>query len=221
MKIAIIAALHGELRPLAREWKQLDADTWSGEIGGHSVFAIAGGVGQASAARAVERALAEANPEVLVSYGWTGALTCAVKPPSACVINEVVDDSSGERFAASISDGYRLITLDHVALSTEKRALAGKHQAVLVDMEAAAVARIAKERKLPFYAFKGISDGYLDELPDFSLFMENGKLKMPSFLAHVAVRPRYWGSLQRLNKMTRASAESLAALAQEFLRQSL
>jgi adenosylhomocysteine nucleosidase len=221
MKIAIIAALHGELRPLAREWKQLDADTWSGEIGEHSVFAIAGGVGQAAAARATERALAEMSPDVLISYGWTGALTCAVKPPAACVINEVVDDSTGERFASAATDGYRLITLDHVALSTEKRALAGKHQAVLVDMEAAAVARIAAERQLRFYAFKGISDGYLDELPDFSRFMSNGKLKMPSFLAYVAVRPRYWGALRRLDKMTRAAAESLAALVQESLRQQL
>lgn len=221
MKIAIIAALHGELRPLVRGWAEAGPDAWTGEIGGHSVFAIAGGIGQAAATRAAERALAEVNPDVLISYGWTGALTCAVKPPSACVINEVVDDSTSERFVSSARDGYRLITLDHVVLSTEKRALAMKHQAVLVDMEAAAVARIAASRQLRFHAFKGISDGYLDELPDFNRFMSDGKLNMPPFLVYVAVRPKYWASLRRLGKMTRAAAESLADLARESLRQSL
>jgi len=159
---------------------------------------------------------------VLVSYGWAGALTCAVKPPEACVISEIVDAASGEHFATASVDGFRLITLDRVARYDEKRALAQKHQAVLVDMEAAAVARMAVARRIPFYCFKGISDGYLDRLPDFSRFInDSGELRVPAFLSYVALRPNYWASLRRLGVNSSAAASAVADLMKENLKQPL
>jgi adenosylhomocysteine nucleosidase len=221
-KIAIIAALPGELKPLVRGWRQRGKNLWAGRIGDHEAFAMAGGIGAAAARRAVERALAEGNPSALVSFGWAGALTCAVKPPDACVISEVVDDASGERFATANPDGFRLITLDRVARYDEKRALAQKHQAVLVDMEAAAVARMAVARGVPFYCFKGISDGYLDRLPDFSRFINgSGDLRMAAFLSYVALHPLYWPSMRRLGANSSAAAKAVAGLMEENLKQSL
>jgi adenosylhomocysteine nucleosidase len=218
-KIAIIAALPGELKPLVGSgWQQPERHLWTGKIHGHECLAIAGGIGAAAAARAAERAIALANPDVLVSYGWVGALTCAVKPPAACVINEVVDAQTGERFPTHSREGYRLITLDHVARANEKRGLASTHQAVLVDMEAATVARIAAQHNLAFYCFKGISDGYTDELPDFSRFISpQGELKMAPFLLDAAVHPRYWSSLLRLGKQSSAAATGLSSLIQQSL----
>jgi adenosylhomocysteine nucleosidase len=219
-KIAIIAALSGELKPLVRGWQQRGKNLWARQIGDHEAIAIAGGIGAAAARRAVERAFAEGNPGALISFGWAGALTCAVKPPDACVISEIVDDTSGERFKTASTDGFRLITLDRVARYDEKRALAQKHQAVLVDMEAAAVARMAIERGIPFYCFKGISDGYLDRLPDFSRFISgSGELRMPAFLFYVALRPQYWASLWRLGANSSAAAIGLADLATATLKQ--
>lgn len=219
-KIAIIAALPGELKPLVRGWEQRRRNLWAGRVGDCDAIAVAGGMGARAAGRAVERVLAEANPDVLVSYGWAGALTCAVKAGAACVISEVVEDGTGERFATANSDGYRLITLDRVARSDEKRALAQKHQAVLVDMEAATVARMAAARGVPFYCFKGISDGYADRLPDFNRFVdtERGELKMGSFVAYAAVRPVYWGSLWRMGKNSGVAAHGLVELVKGSLR---
>jgi adenosylhomocysteine nucleosidase len=218
-KIAIIAALPGELKPLVGSgWQQPERRVWRGRIHSHECIAIAGGIGAAAAARAAERAIALANPDVLVSYGWVGALTCAVKPPSACIINEVVDAQTGERFPTLSREGYRLITLDHVARADEKRGLASTHQAVLVDMEAATVARIAAQHNLAFDCFKGISDGYTDELPDFSRFISpQGELKMAPFLLDAAVHPRYWSSLLRLGRQSRAAATGLSSLIQQSL----
>jgi adenosylhomocysteine nucleosidase len=217
--IAIIAALPGELKPLVRGWQQRGRNVWAGRIGEVEAVAIAGGMGAAAAERAVERVFAEAEPDTLVSYGWAGALTCAVKPSAACVISEVVDDRSGERFATNSRDGYRLITLDHVARADEKRGLAAKHQAVLADMEAAAVARIAAEKGVEFYCFKGISDGYTDQIPDFSGFMNDaGELRMGAFFAYALVHPRYWPSLQRLGRNSKAAASGLAGLAGKWLK---
>jgi adenosylhomocysteine nucleosidase len=221
-KIAIIAALPDELKPLVRGWQQPDRNLWQGRIGDHDTVAIAGGMGAEAAARAVVRAFTVIEPEALVSYGWTGALTCAVKPPAACVITEVIDDVSGERFATRSSEGYKLITLDHVVRGDEKRRLAEKHRAVLADMEAATVARLAAGRDLAFYCFKGISDGYNDELPDFNSYIgSDGQLKMAPFLAHAALHPKYWPSLRRLGSNSKESATKLAQLVSESLSQTL
>lgn len=221
-KVAIIAALPGELKSLVEEWQQSEHNIWAGTIHGIDAVAIAGGIGAAAAERAVTRALAYGNPDAIVSYGWAGALTCAVKPPAACVINEVVEAASGESFATASADGYRLITLDHVAHVDEKRGLAAKFQSVIVDMEAATVARASIARGIPFYCFKGISDGYTDRLPDFSRFIDtDGQLRMGAFLAHVASHPQYWPALTRLSRSSREAASELSGLIRQSLSNSL
>jgi adenosylhomocysteine nucleosidase len=221
-RIAIIAALPGELKPLVQGWKQTGKHAWTGMIGGHACIAIAGGMGAAAANRAVAQANSEFHPNVLVSYGWAGALTCALKPGMAASISEVVDLQSGKRFATGDSAGTRLLTLNRVARLHEKRKLAERNQAVLVDMEAAAVARLASQQKSRFYCFKGVSDGYTDRLPDFSRFISwEGELRMPAFLAYIGMRPWYWPSLVKLGTASRAAASALATLAQESLTQSL
>lgn len=221
-RIAIIAALPGELKPLVRGWERRGHDLWAGRVANCEAVAIAGGIGAAAARRAAERALGEFKCSVLVSYGWAGALTCAVKPPQACAISEVIDAGTGERFVTDHPGGYRLITLDRVARADEKRGLAAQHQAVLVDMEAAAVARVAAAGSVSFYCFKGISDGYNDRLPDLSRFIDGeGRLRMAALLAHVAMRPKYWASMQRLGMNSGAAATALVSLAEEGLKRSL
>lgn len=221
-RIAIIAALPGELKPLVRGWERRGRNEWVGRLGEHDVIAVAGGIGAGAARRAAERVLVVLKPDMLISYGWCGALTCAVKPPGACAISDVIDAGTGERFVTDYPDGYRLITLDRVAHVDEKRGLAQKHQGVLVDMEAAAVARVAQERQVGFYSFKGVSDGYQDRLPDFSRFINGeGELRMTALLAHVAVRPRYWPAMRRLGKNSSAAASVLSSFVQQALKQAL
>lgn len=217
-KIAIIAAMPGELKPLVRGWQQPAPNVWMGTIGETEAVAVAGGMGTAAAQRAIEQAAAVLNPDALISYGWVGALTCAVKPPSSCVISEVVDAASNEQFATKNQQGYKLITLDHVARPDEKRALAAKFQAVLVDMEAATVARAAVARGVDFYCFKAVSDGYNDNLPDFNRFMDgHGNLRIGALVAYAALRPKYWASLKRLGTNSNAAAASLAKLVKESI----
>lgn len=221
-RIAIIAALPGELKPLVRGWQQRGKNVWVGRIGECEVVAAAGGIGARAVERAAERVLGGGNLDALVSYGWAGALTCAVKPPTTCAISEVIDAEGGEQFATKLAKGYRLITLDHVARADEKRGLAEKYQSVLVDMEAASVARIAAERNIPFYCFKGISDGYTDQIPDFSLFIDNeGQLKTATLLIHTASRPKYWASMRRLGKNSSEAARGLAEMVRKSLPQLL
>lgn len=221
-RVAIIAALPGELAPLVRGWKATAKDVWTGSVGEHACIAIAGGMGAAAANRAVALARSEFQPNVLVSYGWAGALTCSVKAGMACTISEVVDTTSGKHFETGDPAGVRLLTLNHVARGPEKRKLAERHQAALADMEAAAVARLARQQRLKFFCYKGISDGYLDRLPDFSRFISaEGQLRMPAFLGYTAIRPWYWAPLARMGAASRAAAAALATLATAELQKSL
>ena len=65
---------------------------------------------------------------------------------------------------------YWLATSPTVADEPEKRRLASTYNAALVDMEAAAIARLAAMRGIPFYCIKGVSDALADHLPDFNRF---------------------------------------------------
>ena len=216
-RIGIVAALPAELHPLVREWPRTD-QVYIGHVAGIQCFAACEGIGEMAAARSISaiRAAAEQDGplDALVSYGWAGALSCGVRPPGVYSVAEVVDSRTGERFRTSgwhSEAPLRLVTLDHVARKEEKRALAERYQAVLVDMEAATVARLARARNLPFLCLRGVSDAYSDELPDFNRFLTpRGQLRTAAFALHALLRPRTWAPLVELNRNSRAAAEALA-----------
>lgn len=217
-RIGIVAALPGELKPLVSGWKKLDENAWTGVVAGRECMAVAGGMGRDAATRACERIFAAGPVDALISVGWAGAMSCGVKPPEAYEVKEVVEPRTGERFSTGQEQGLRLATLDHVAGVKEKRQLAEKFGAVLVDMEAATVARLARDRDVAFLCCKGISDGSTDLLPDFSRFISSkGQMRMPAFLAHVAVRPRYWKSLARMGANSAKAAVALRGLVEEAI----
>lgn len=217
-RVGIVAAMPGELKPLVSGWKKLDGNAWTGVVAGHECVAVAGGMGRDEATRACERVFATGPVDVLISMGWAGALSCGVKPPHAFEVKEVVDTQTGERFLTGQEQGLRLVTLDHVAGVKEKRELAESYRAVLVDMEAATVARLALARSVPFLCCKGISDGSTDVLPDFSRFISRtGQMQMGAFLAHVAVRPRYWRNLARMGSNSQKAAVALRGVIEEVI----
>jgi adenosylhomocysteine nucleosidase len=175
-------------------------------------------MGRDAATQACERIFAAGPVDALMSVGWAGALSCGVKPPDAYEVKEVVETQTDERFFTGQEQGLRLVTLDHVAGVKEKRRLAESYRAVLVDMEAATVARLAQVRDVTFLCCKGISDSSTDVLPDFSRFISaKGQMRMGAFLAHVAVRPRYWGNLARMGQNSQKAAVALGRLIEEVV----
>lgn len=220
-KIGIIAALAGELKPLVKGWQQR-GKLYFGRIGETDCIAIAGGIGAEAATRACEQVLAEGGIEALVSYGWAGSLSCGIKPPSAVAIYDIIDSRTGDRFVTELPSGHRLVTLDHVARPEEKRQIAQEYQAPLVDMEAAAVARIAAARNIAFYCFKGVSDAANDKLPDFNPFLgEDGQLKMPAFIGYALLHPSYWSALKQLGKQSQSAALNLETIITQSLGKTL
>jgi adenosylhomocysteine nucleosidase len=216
LRIGIIAALPGELKPLVRDWPRTD-QVFCGQIGAAECYAACEGMGAAAATRSFAALRTAAGElDILVSYGWAGALTCAVKPAQVYAISQVVDARTGERFTAEVPatvpmTSYRLVSLDHVALKPEKRTLAERYGAVLVDMEAATVGRLARAHGAGFLCLRGVSDGDSDDLPDFNRFITPaGQLRTTAFALHALLRPGSLGLLLELGRNSRAAAEALA-----------
>lgn len=232
-RLGIIAALRSELQPLVRNWRPLPlrSDTkgdaaWLGQIGPTRCFAVVAGMGQNAAARACSLAgsiaAEQGGLDGLVSIGWAGAISCGVFPGRPYWIAEAVDASTEERFPANVASSTGaplvLVTSDRVAQPPEKRRLAERFHAVLVDMEAAAVARFARDCGLQFYCLKAVSDTATENLPDFTRYTDAyGKLRIGALLTGIALQPKYWRPMLRMGKNSKIGARALAAELERFL----
>jgi adenosylhomocysteine nucleosidase len=218
-RIGIVAALPGELTPLVRGWNASEVEgtvihrTIMDET---ELIAVCCGIGREPAARACMLAQASGPLTALVSIGWAGALSCGMKAGQAYTVNEVVDIATGERYeTASEQSGpatVRLLTAKRIVRKDEKRQLAENYAAMLVDMEASTVARLARVHELPFYCVKAVSDGANESLPDMNPFLtRSGQMKISSLVASVVVRPQYWRAMARMGSNSSKAAVALAA----------
>ena len=224
MRIGVIAALPGELKPLVRGRQKMPVARgsgvamWEWELRGNQVVAVCAGMGAAAARRAFTAAEFAGSLDAVVSIGWAGALTELATPGKCYAVSEIIDSLTGERFSAN-SVGERLVTTAHVADAAEKHRLAMSYGAKLVDMEAAVVARLAQMRGIPMFCFKAVSDGLGASLPDLNPFIDlDGKMRMPAFLAHIAMRPQYWAPLAQLGRNSSVAAKALATVTEAFLK---
>ena len=113
---------------------------------------------------------------------------------------------------------YGLATSPRVADEAEKRRLAATYKAALVDMEAAAIARLAAMRGIPFYCIKGVSDGFDEKLPDLNRFLTpDGRFQTVRFALYALIRPWYWPALVRMGENSRKASQSIAKSLLELL----
>jgi adenosylhomocysteine nucleosidase len=215
-RIAIIAAMPAEVKPLVRGWqhsRQSGVDLWRWRFDGGEWIAACAGAGVNAATRAFVEAEKGGEVSTVISTGWAGALRSDLAPGKAHDVATVIDALTGERFTTACPpNDFWLVTSPKVADHHEKQRLAETYQAALVEMEAAGVARLARMRGIPFYCIKGISDGYSDNLPDFNRFISvNGHFQLARFVFFVLIRPWYWPSLIRMGENSRKAARNLAA----------
>ncbi len=231
-RVGVIAALPGELKPLVHGWQPVPLAgarkgeaAWLSRADSVECVAVRAGIGSEAAARACEIAAQRGAPlDTLISVGWAGALSCGIHPGEAYAVNEVVDARTEEHFetGSPLPQGsgvpLKLVSTDHIVGYTEKRRLAGLHSAVLVDMEAATVARFALSRHIAFYCLKAISDEIADVLPDFGRYTgSDGHLRVGALLGHVAIRPKYWPAMLRIGQNARTGAQAIAGALGPFL----
>jgi adenosylhomocysteine nucleosidase len=222
-RTAIVAAMSGELKPLVRGWQHKSHNgihTWAHRDDNLYVAACAG-AGQAAATRAFAAIEKDSPIDLVFSIGWAGALTPDLAPGTSHNVAGVIDVQTGERFRCDACAGeFWLATSPKVADEAEKRRLASTYSAALVDMEGAAIARLAHMRGIPFYAIKGISDPLNAKLPDFNRFLSaQGQFQPFRFAIFAAIRPWYWPSLARMGENSRKASQSITESLSNFLNE--
>jgi adenosylhomocysteine nucleosidase len=221
-RVAIIAAMPGELKPLVRTWPSStrgNVHFWAQRNEEEEWIAACAGAGQSAATRAFA-AIEDGGPiDLVFSVGWAGALTDSAAAGTVHNVAGVIDARTGERFRCDAGAGDRwLVTSPIVANEAEKQRLAAAYKADLVDMEAAAIARLAQMRGIPFYAMKGVSDGFTDKLPDFNRFIRpDGQFDLTGMVLFSILRPWYWPSLMRMGENSRKASQGLRESLVDFL----
>lgn len=260
-RVAIIAAMPGELLHLARGWKHEKRNgsvhLWRTTQGDAEWVAACAGAGQAAATRAFAEVEKYGAVTSVISTGWVGALTAEFVPGRVYAVAGVIDAKTGERFEAGeavlangglppAASSWRslakargggaaipqtapgvdpalpkpwLVTNAKVANAEEKRRLATAYPAGLVDMESAAVARLAAMRRIPFYCIKAVSDGHTARLPDFNRFLTpEGQFQLAQFIFFALLRPWYWPELMRMSENSSKASQALRDSLLENLR---
>jgi adenosylhomocysteine nucleosidase len=221
-RVAIIAAFPGELKPLVHRWPHSVRDGihfWAQRNEEEEWIAACAGAGQQAATRAFA-AVENGGPiDLVFSIGWAGALQRDIAAGTAHNVVGVVDVKTGERFHCEAGAGELwLATSPKVADRSEKLRLASAYSAALVDMEAAAIARLTATRGIPFYCIKGVSDGLTDRLPDFNRFLSpSGQMQLTRFILFALFRPIYWPALIRMGENSKKASQSIAESLLDFL----
>jgi hypothetical protein len=218
MSVAIIAALEHELHPLVDEWNSSllhsNGKTFRCYHAG-GLIALAGGIGCERAELAARAVIENYHPQMLVSAGLAGALIRSLKVGSIVTPNVIVDASTGMEYRCSLGgdviDGGVLVTAGEIAGVAGKAALVERFHGLVVDMEAAGVARVAQHFKVGFGCVKAISDEFDFVMPPLDRFVdEQGNFQTGKFVGWAALRPQHWANVIRLGRNSRRATRSLS-----------
>jgi adenosylhomocysteine nucleosidase len=217
-RIAIIAAMEREVRPLIRNWKAR-TNVRTLEHGGRryrlfengDATLVCGGIGAEAARRATEAVIREVNPARVISVGFAGGLDPALQVGHVFEPRTVINAADGVRTDVGSGEGI-LVSSSTVAGKEQKIRFGKAYGASAVDMEAAAVAQGAQARGVEFGALKVISDAADFTLPAVDRFVAaDGRFQSVRFGCHVALRPWLWGTTIAL---ARNSAKASCALSE-------
>jgi adenosylhomocysteine nucleosidase len=207
--MAVITAMRRELAPLLKGIRGQRSDGIEFFELEDAVVAV-GGIGRKSARKAAIAVIEKYQPAILVSAGIAGALTATLKVGEVVRGSEAIDVESGARFATTGGESV-IATVTSVSGPVEKRLLAERYKADVVDMESAAVAAVAREHGIEFTAIKAISDELEFEMPPLVRFVdEDGKFETMRFAAYVAIHPKWWSSVRQLGGNSNLAAVNLS-----------
>ena len=214
-RLAIVAALEREVRPLVKHWQVCKREHAGREFRfyeSREAVLVCGGIGPEAARRAAEALLVLYSPDVLYSVGYAGALDPALKVGNVLTPGQVMNGSDGSRVDVSEGRGI-LLSQNALASVAQKSRLRECYGAEAIDMEASAVARAAEARGVGFRAVKVISDEFNFELPVLDRFVDaEGRFHHARFALHALVRPWLWLPLVHLASNSARATRGLCAV---------
>jgi adenosylhomocysteine nucleosidase len=200
--VLVACALPAErraLRGLARPWLEVHVT----------------GMGAPAAARAAAR-LVSRRPRALLAAGFCGALDPDLRVGDLVAAERVVDEASGEAFAAdpdllAAAPGRRGTLVSAVRLARDP-ADRSRLKGDAVYVARGAVARAAAAAGVPFLALRAVTDAAGHGLPDFARMADaDGRLRAGLGARHLLRHPGEIPALVRLGPAARRAGRSLAA----------
>jgi adenosylhomocysteine nucleosidase len=213
-RLAIVAALEREVRPLVKSWRMSDKEHDERRFRffeNGEVVVVCGGIGAAASRRASEAVIAIFDPKIVCSAGFAGALDPKLRVGDVVRPSSVINAGDGSRTVVEGGEGV-LVSFESVATPAQKSKLRDSFAADTVDMEAAAVARSAEARGKEFTVVKAVSDEIDFEFPAMERFVDSdGKFSQGGFAWHIAVRPWLWPRALRLARNSGRASRALCA----------
>lgn len=243
--IAILFAVPQEVAPAARRlgasrMRESNRPFFRARIRQTEIWMAAGGMGRRAAARSTEWLLSQWTPDLLVIAGVAGALSPGLQVGDFIIADPVLGEAGMVlpvplRLPLPEEQGGRkrarygpLLSLDRVLVTAAEKRSAYAHATyhpypppLAVEMETAAVARLAEARGVRWAAVRAISDTASDELPlDFNqLRLSSGDLPVSKVAVAALTNPSAIAGLLRLGKNTRLASEALAEYLHGWLKQ--
>jgi adenosylhomocysteine nucleosidase len=213
-RLAIVAALEREVRPLVKSWRVTDKEHDGRRFRffeNGEVVVVCGGMGAAASRRASEAVIAIFDPKIICSAGFAGALDPKLRVGDVVRPSSVINAGDGSRTVVEGGEGV-LVSFASVASPLQKSKLRDSFGADVVDMEAAAVARSAEARHKQFTVVKAISDEMDFEFPAMDRFIDaDGRFSQGRFAWYAGVRPWLWPRVMRLARNSKRASHALCA----------
>ena len=221
--IGILVALPDEGRTLLDRRPRFES--LSPLPGGH--WLAVSGAGPEAAQRHAEALLAQ-GVVALISWGCAAALHETLKPGHLLLPSEVLGENAERhvadpRWHAAVAGSLKDTHAPHtgllvessrvVATAIDKRALHQESGAIAVDMESAALARVARSHGRPFLVIRSVADSSRLDFPPVLLKALNprGDARMGPLLRGLATRPRQIPDLMALGQSFKLAMNTLAS----------
>lgn len=228
-RIAIIAAMEREIAPLVRGWQRGALPSGEGKFmlfERDGAVAVVSGIGCKNAEQAARAVVNQHRPALLISVGLAGALIRSLKVASVFTPNVVVDAADGAEFRCAADgnhvSGGVLVSAAEIAGAEAKRELVNRFHGLVVDMEAAGVARVAQQEQIGFRCVKAISDEADFVMPPLEKFLNAaGEFQNGKFALWAALRPWQWARVAVLARNSKRAIKALSDRLQTDLASGL
>jgi len=224
-KVGIVIALASEADALFGRgaWQQGKARRVRIQRSGSGppLMVTCAGVGLENAQIAADRLVSE-GVSALASIGLAGGLSPELKAGHIVVASDVLiiegDESrwswKAEKAVAELANavlrsdgidfrnGTILTTQQAILTRDHKASLFKQTRALAVDMESAAVARVADRADIPFFGMRAVCDPASVSVPGelFNCLDQNGNIRISGVLRVLARRPTLLGDILRLGR---------------------
>lgn len=198
----------------------------------NSVLVICSGAGSENARKAAETLVANGATH-LISWGCAAALSPELKSGDLTLASTLLDANhlqinlecawhkSVTTLLANylpIHTGTLLESKNIVSLSSEKKQLHEQTQAIVLDMESVAIAKVAQEKNLPFLAIRAIADPVTMDLPKAVAYSLNndGEVVLKRLLLFLLQHPSQLPGLIKLGLHFNAAKKTLKLVAAQL-----